>query len=267
MATSNTFTVSVRGDFLTFTSAFASLADAYRALQAAILDGQFKGNVEFADNLLGTARARKLTTKQVAWLHKLATDVVNPAGASRPAVAGINLLPIVTMLQRAAAAQKRLPKIVLASQHVDSGNLVLALAGENSKSAGTVTVTDGRPFGENQFFGRIEVDGSLTRGRAMNEAVLNLLFALANDPAKVAAQHGVATGSCCFCRRTLSTKESRSVGYGPDCAERLGLPWGEVSKEVEAADAAAREPITFDEAYNQRLSAWRSKNWHRINKS
>lgn len=35
---------------------------------------------------------------------------------------------------------------------------------------------------------------------------------------------------CCFCSTEITTKESLSVGYGPICAEKWGLPWGEIDK-------------------------------------
>lgn len=35
------------------------------------------------------------------------------------------------------------------------------------------------------------------------------------------------SGNCCFCNRTLTTEESKVAGYGPDCAKRHGLPWGQ----------------------------------------
>lgn len=35
------------------------------------------------------------------------------------------------------------------------------------------------------------------------------------------------TGKCCFCYRKLTTTASVAAGYGPVCAERNHLPWGE----------------------------------------
>lgn len=32
--------------------------------------------------------------------------------------------------------------------------------------------------------------------------------------------------NCVFCHRPLARDESEKVGYGPDCAEKHGLPWG-----------------------------------------
>jgi len=51
---------------------------------------------------------------------------------------------------------------------------------------------------------------------------------------------------CCFCGRELDTAESISVGYGPVCADKHGLPWGEVAEPasvVLARDAIAHGGI------------------------
>lgn len=42
-----------------------------------------------------------------------------------------------------------------------------------------------------------------------------------------AAHFGHTTGSCVFCSRHLTDERSIAVGYGPVCAEREGLPWGD----------------------------------------
>ncbi len=47
---------------------------------------------------------------------------------------------------------------------------------------------------------------------------------------------GQATGVCQFCGRELTNAESMRRGYGPVCAERWGLPWGD-EQESEAEDA------------------------------
>lgn len=41
-----------------------------------------------------------------------------------------------------------------------------------------------------------------------------------------AAAFGAAYERCVFCTRDLDTPESISVGYGPVCAAKFGLPWG-----------------------------------------
>ncbi len=55
----------------------------------------------------------------------------------------------------------------------------------------------------------------------------NALIAFNADPHKAGRLEGHATGRCCFCSIKLTTAESVHHGYGPICAERFGLPWGD----------------------------------------
>lgn len=86
---------------------------------------------------------------------------------------------------------------------------------------------------ERRWLGRINADGTLTAGKAINNVIIGILDALNLNPAGMAAAYGKLTSRCCFCGKELSTDESLAVGYGPDCANNYGLPWG--MKMVDAA--------------------------------
>lgn len=221
------------GEVIEFDTPFRNLAEVVAVLRRELSTNGFAKSLIKACERVGGPNP-----KMAAWAHKLATDAITPKVA--PTHSDINLLPIVHMLHRAQGAQKRMPTVVL--HDTDGNRVMLKLAGDTSKRPGTVNVTDGRPYGDNTWYGRIATDGVFEHSRHVVAPVSNMLLALSDDPTRVAHQHGVATGTCCFCNRDLSTKESRSVGYGPQCADRFGLPWGKVSDEVKAADAAAREP-------------------------
>lgn len=226
------FEVFAKGQRIVFTSAFADTAAALAALRA------LPNKSEFAVSLLSRAR---LTDGQIPWVHKLATDGTRGARpAAAPVVEGLNLLPIVGLLQTAKAAGKKFPAIALRT--ATGGTVKLALAGERSKQPGTVNITDGRGYGSNVWFGRIGADGAVAKSRDWHEQVEQLLRALAADPAHVAGQHGISTGQCCFCGLALTDARSRSVGYGPVCAETFGMPWGDTTAADEA-DAAAKAPL------------------------
>lgn len=51
--------------------------------------------------------------------------------------------------------------------------------------------------------------------------------------AEIAAKYGAQRGVCIFCARDLTDERSNpalgGVGYGPICAQRYELPWGEVA--------------------------------------
>ena len=221
-----TFTVYVHNEPVTFTSAFATLREAGDFLRATGSDDLF------VQSLLSQ---KLLSEKQVAWIHKLATD--RQARITPAAVVGLNLLPVVDMMNQALAAQKRRPRIVLAT--AEGKPVVLQMASSRSSKPGSLLVSDGGPFGLSTYYGRVHADGTVQTGRSWTPEVEQLLRQLAVNPLSVAQQHGVATGQCCFCNRPLSTKESRSAGYGPICAEKFGLSWGS-TVVADAADAASR---------------------------
>lgn len=50
-----------------------------------------------------------------------------------------------------------------------------------------------------------------------------------------AAAFGKLVGRCCFCSHAIDTPESTAVGYGPICAGKYGLPWGDTTTAVMAS--------------------------------
>ena len=184
--------------------------------------------------------SRRLVGKMHPWLHVLAHWAANPRQDSN---GGESFPDILALMNKARDAGKKFPKIKL---RVEGQPIVLAL-----NRVGKVNVTDGAPYGQNQWFGAIQLDGKWRDG-AQPDRVLPTLKALEADPARVATQHGVATGNCAFCARDLTTKESRSVGYGPICAGKFGLPWGEVDPEFEAAGQDENGNFYHPREYSER---------------
>lgn len=127
-----------------------------------------------------------------------------------------------------AGEKLKYPKIAL---QLDNGMpVVLAVAGANSKAPGTINVTDGGSYGNNTWYGRVDVDGRFTPSRMVTEAnrpsLIALLTAMSADPAATATQYGRMTGRCCFCSKGLTDERSTAVGYGATCAKNYGLVWG-----------------------------------------
>lgn len=221
------FEVFVKGEPVRFTSAFPTQVEAAAFLRSLPTPGTF------ATDLLAKP---SLSPLQVAWIHKLATDARNRA--ARPAAPAANLpsmTELVRMLDRAAAAGKRWPRIVV--QDVAGRTVAFARTGTMSREPGSVSITDGRAWGQSVYYGSIGRDGVVRPSRRYDE-VATIVERVAAEPIRFLAQNGVATGQCCFCARPLSTRESRSVGYGPICAEKFGLPWGDTSLADAASDAA-----------------------------
>lgn len=190
-------------------------------------------DIDFATSLLQQfERKGTLSAKQWYWVRVLAGRTVPPAqqAGSQPGSAPIEVgdfAGVVELFVQAKAHLKH-PKIWLALP--DGRPLVLALAGPASSHAGWVSLTDGKPFGQNLFYGRVSPGGAWEMGKKVDEVlgdhVAELMHRLAANPTKVAQDFGKLTGNCCFCGSGLSAGKSTAVGYGPVCAKRWGLPWG-----------------------------------------
>ena len=106
-------------------------------------------------------------------------------------------------------------------------DLALSLSGPASKAPGYVNVTDGKPFGENVWFGRVSPKGVWEPNARLPEEQLKparrFLNEFASNPAAVAAKYGKLAGRCCFCSLPLSDKKSTAAGFGRTCAKHFGL--------------------------------------------
>lgn len=175
----------------------------------------------FAASLLGT---RAPSPKQMHWIGVLADRCIAPKEVTLTAEPIANVSGIVDLLSRGRSTLKW-PKVAF---RVDGTDLRLSIAGDASKHPGTINVTDSRG---GTWYGRIHLDGrweaSKSATQAQSRNIVAALQSFAADPAGVAAQYGHLTGNCCFCSHDLTDERSTDVGYGPVCAKRYSLPWGE----------------------------------------
>jgi hypothetical protein len=180
-----------------------------------------------------------LKGNQIFWLHKLAQEQLQrearPVEAAQPR--GENFAAVRDLLQAARDNGKQFPKLKIA---LGGQVVVFALAGAKSKNPGGVNVTDGGKYPANVFFGRILTDGTWQGSpRAEGyEAVVNFLRELNMDPATIASREGHRSGCCCFCGEDLTAS---TVGYGPVCARRHGLPYDNVKMEAGRQARAQRK--------------------------
>lgn len=166
------------------------------------------------------------TPKQRDWAIVLAQEWLDRQAKPERREEGENIENfdrILDLLRTAQASGLKWPKIRLETSQ--GQRLVLSLAGPNSRHQGQIMVTDGGSYGNNVYFGRIDLAGQFV-GRDAPEDVIEALQQLACDPAARASLHGLQTGHCCFCGLELTDGRSVSVGYGPICADKYGLPWG-----------------------------------------
>jgi hypothetical protein len=178
----------------------------------------------FARDLAVRADHRDLTAKQVAWVHILVVE--HEEREARPAPELPCLERIMKMMD-AASEKMSYPKITL---QTESGRTVhLRRSGNRSATPGVIEITDGKAFGYDEWFGRISRDGKLRTSRRIPEEVLALLLEFDRNPQASAEAYGHQHGSCCFCTKRLTDERSVTAGYGPVCAERYGLSWGETN--------------------------------------
>lgn len=208
-----TITVSARGATKSVESPYTD-SQAFVRLCKHVDSGALRSM--FAADLARKGLRYPLSEKQLAWVHVLVCEHEAPKVETET----VSLAEIRRVLIQARDNGLKRPSIRF-------DGLKLSLSGDQSSRPGTVFISDGRPYGSSTPFGRIELNGELTRFGAMTDETLQLLLAFNADPAVVGASYGRRTGNCCFCSRELSKAESLAVGYGPICAGKYGLPWGE----------------------------------------
>lgn len=182
---------------------------------------------EFEHNLLVVAEAAYIEFRSMG----LAAAIVGcfPDRQRAPSSVQVgNMEGLIGLFRNAKESGLRFPKFHLS---LDGEPVVLTLAGERSKAPGTVNVTDGGPYGDNTWYGRVDRDGKWSPSRQTTEgkmtALTDLLVRLSQEPAKTASEYGRLTGNCMFCVKPLKDARSTQVGYGQTCAKRVGLPWGQ----------------------------------------
>ena len=185
------------------------------------------GDQVFAHSLLKqVASGRGLSDKQMYWVGELVKRATQPPEPKVEVVVG-DFGEVIALFAQASKHLKH-PAIDLALP--DGSPIHLTVAGKLSKAPGSVNVTDGKPFGQNKWYGRVAPDGTWEPGRAVTPEAMTalgtLLTRLSHAPHRVAAAHGKLTGRCCFCNSKLSDPKSTEVGYGPQCAKSFGMPWG-----------------------------------------
>lgn len=220
--------------------------DAVQALGQS-LDRLSAKDRDFAASLAAQfERKGRLSERQWPWVQTLLDRAIN--GYPEPAQEQVGDFAGVVHLLEHAGENLRFPKVRLRTP--GGQPVALSVAGQRSRNPGTINVTDGRPFGENRWFGRIERDGTWTKPRSLRDAeaaeIGALLRRMADAPAETAAEYGKLTGHCCFCRHGLEDERSLEVGYGPVCARNYGLPWGSRSGRDTAEHQHDVDQLTAD---------------------
>lgn len=186
------------------------------------------GDRSFASSLISKGGARGLSGPMRYWVFELIKRAENKDKAPNVVDLAGDFGPVFALFDKASEKLKY-PKVRIST---DKGEpVVMNVAGPRSKYPGYLNLSDGGPFGANEWYGRVSPDGKWEVPRKdygeKMVRVAKLLKAFGEDPAGVAEAYGKMSGCCSFCARALSDERSLKVGYGPVCAENYGLPWGE----------------------------------------
>lgn len=178
---------------------------------------------EFARSLLRSAAARGLSAKQAAWIDRL------NARASAPAAPVTYALNRIVDIMGEAARRLKWPVIRF---EAGGRRYRLSRCSRAAREPGAINVTsDEKGFEARTYLGRIDLLGTFQPHPSVEleagTAIAIALLALAADPVEQARIYGQRFGHCCFCGLELTDRRSVQAGYGPICADKFGLSWGE----------------------------------------
>ena len=186
------FTIEKQGQEINFDSAFTDVNDVRNYLRQQLSYNNFA---------MSLVEKKKVSEKQIAWMHYLATQSVID---SQTLVENGEYINLVENMYNAGKNRKtkfqvRLPGITLST--VNKG-----------ANIGCVYV-----YENNQYVGKITQNGEL-KGN-VSEDVKNLLEDANDNLLQLAKIYGHETGSCSICGRTLNDPLSVQMGIGPVCAK------------------------------------------------
>jgi len=200
-----TLTVTARGESVTFESRLSD--DAAQDLL------QYCAG-RFAQSLSQQSYERGLSPAQLAWAHKLSTDLLQAESAE-----DANSEP----------QFNRLFSVFQAAKSRGLKRLTLRLSGVNVKpnrDLTTLWVTSQTETEEGNYGPQPKYLGKITPNRLdsrLADDIKAVLLEAASDPLTAAVRYGKETGSCSCCGRDLTNAQSIELGIGPICREKFGL--------------------------------------------
>ena len=181
---------------------------------------------EFSGSLVDQfVRRGRLSDRQWPWVQFFACKSIGVIKAPQREPDTTTDMSGIVRLFDAAIAHLKFPKLTFS---LDDDIVLLKRCGDRSKNPGSISVTNGRGFHDedNRWYGRITRDGGWLASKSCPQQVTDLLVSISADPEGEAQRHGMASGNCCFCNKTLTDERSLAVGYGQTCAGHWQMPWG-----------------------------------------
>lgn len=189
-----TFVIEKKGELIEFSSEFDEMKNVKEYL---------KENMSCSEFAMNLVSQKKLSEKQIAWMHYLATEDQRKKNSSK--VIGEYIELVQKMYSGVKAKnrkfQVRLPGVTLST----------VTKGQN---VGCVYV-----FENSSYVTKITDNGELVG--VVSEDVQNLLVDANENLFELAKLYGHETGECSVCGRTLTDSLSIQMGIGPICAKRF----------------------------------------------
>jgi hypothetical protein len=187
----------------------------------------------FATSVYNGARQRGTYTQgQVPWLHVLVAQAEGRKTQHQMDQAGYKSIHehLTNCREKRQKGGKGLLNPMVGLK-VGDQEVVLKLAGKNSRNFGKVSVASSHRFGEGDFYGWIDGDGVFKPYGSVPKEVIGILDRVAVDPVRVISEIGKESGRCCYCFAELSTVQSKIAGCGPVCGDKWGA-WYPNASEV-----------------------------------
>ena len=203
---SRELTVTARGEAVSFTSRLSDDA-AQDLLQWC--PGRF------AASLWNQSHDRGLSPAQLAWAHKLATDLLQAESEAADDSSEPQFSRLFSVFQ--SAKSRGLKRLTMRF----SGVIV-----KPSKDLGSLWVLSATEKVEGDYGLQPKYLGKVTPNRLdfrIPDDIKEVLLEAASDPLTAAIRYGRETGSCSCCGRDLTNPQSIELGIGPICREKYGL--------------------------------------------
>lgn len=201
-----TLTVTARGELVTFESRLSDDA-AMQLLQWC--PGRF------AASLSQQSYDRQLSPAQMAWAHKLATDLLQAESEAAD--------------DSSEPQFSRLFEVFKAAKARGLKRLTMRFSGiriKPSKDLGSLWVLSDTEKVEGDYGLQPKYLGKVTPNcldSRLADEVKAVIMEAANDPLTAAIRYGKETGACSCCGRELTNPQSIELGIGPICREKFGL--------------------------------------------
>lgn len=207
-----------------------------------------KNDISFFQSVLSQFHRKGLSEKQFYWMQKFYWRILDDDMAIAPTAVSAapsvhwtdqyNYMNLTRMIIKAAETLSY-PKITLAVPEDRYGTEIEFLKNQHFPNP-AIRVKGGRNYVEvSAATGKIVLHPKfdIFVSQHIWKPYFDFFQTFNDDPVEGAKLQGKIKSACCFCNRELTTPESVTAGYGPICADKYGLPWGqagniEVSEDV-----------------------------------